>query len=159
MAKIFRGSSVDFLYSQLRTLFERVSVAKPSASRNSSMEAFVVCEGFKGGPYVNLPLQGFDVLGVESSHDNHRTDEGDLTESDINIPFIACGDLSNWDNERMVLDADKSYPITSEQRYIPPVAPPIQPPYATAQKLSKFDFKTAEGNEMNLPEGPTKSER
>ena len=44
IAKIFRGRDVGLLYSQLRLLFRRVSVAKPSSSRNSSIEAFVVCQ-------------------------------------------------------------------------------------------------------------------
>ncbi|RMZ83231.1 hypothetical protein DV738_g1220, partial [Chaetothyriales sp. CBS 135597] len=46
VAKIFRGKNVDLIYAQLRTVFERVHVAKPRASRASSIEAFVVCEGF-----------------------------------------------------------------------------------------------------------------
>nr|XP_001394644.2 transfer RNA methyltransferase [Aspergillus niger CBS 513.88] len=46
VAKIFRGRDVDLLYAQLRTVFEKVSVAKPRSSRASSLEAFVVCEGF-----------------------------------------------------------------------------------------------------------------
>ena len=46
VAKIFRGRDVDLLYAQLRSVFERVSVAKPRSSRASSLEAFVVCEGF-----------------------------------------------------------------------------------------------------------------
>ncbi|KAL4929071.1 tRNA methyltransferase TRM7 [Aspergillus undulatus] len=46
VAKIFRDRDVDLLYSQLRTVFERVSVAKPRSSRASSLEAFIVCEGF-----------------------------------------------------------------------------------------------------------------
>jgi tRNA (cytidine32/guanosine34-2'-O)-methyltransferase len=46
VAKIFRGRDVDLIYAQLRTVFERVSVAKPRSSRASSLEAFVVCEGF-----------------------------------------------------------------------------------------------------------------
>lgn len=46
VAKIFRGRDVDLLYAQLRAVFERVSVAKPRSSRASSLEAFVVCEGF-----------------------------------------------------------------------------------------------------------------
>jgi len=44
VAKIFRGRDVGLLYGQLRLLFNRVSVAKPSSSRNSSIEAFVVCQ-------------------------------------------------------------------------------------------------------------------
>lgn len=46
VAKIFRARDVDLLYAQLRTVFERVSVAKPRSSRASSLEAFIVCEGF-----------------------------------------------------------------------------------------------------------------
>ena len=47
VAKIFRGRDVDLIYAQLRVLFERITVAKPRASRASSLEAFVVCEGYK----------------------------------------------------------------------------------------------------------------
>jgi tRNA (cytidine32/guanosine34-2'-O)-methyltransferase len=131
VAKIFRGSTVDFTYSQLRTIFARVSVAKPSASRNSSMEAFVVCEGFYGGMYQNLPLHSVNALCGEEEEDEEP--------GPINLPFIACGDLSNWDTERMVLDADKSYPIEPLEKYIAPVAPPIKPPYASAQAKTKAD--------------------
>ncbi|KAL2012367.1 hypothetical protein VTN00DRAFT_5085 [Thermoascus crustaceus] len=46
VAKVFRGRDVDLIYAQLRTVFEKVSVAKPRSSRASSLEAFVVCEGF-----------------------------------------------------------------------------------------------------------------
>ena len=43
-------------------MFDRVSVAKPSSSCNSSIEAFVVCQGFKGGKeFTYLPLEnGFE---------------------------------------------------------------------------------------------------
>jgi 23S rRNA U2552 (ribose-2'-O)-methylase RlmE/FtsJ len=54
VAKIFRHKNVGLFYAQLRLVFRRVSVAKPSASRNSSSEAFVVCEGFMGN--CKLPL-------------------------------------------------------------------------------------------------------
>ena len=47
VAKIFRGRDVDLIYAQLRAVFEKVSVAKPRSSRASSLEAFIVCEGFK----------------------------------------------------------------------------------------------------------------
>merc|ERR1719163_55852 len=46
VAKIFRGKDVSLLYSQLRIFFKRVSCCKPKSSRNSSLEAFVVCEDF-----------------------------------------------------------------------------------------------------------------
>lgn len=65
VAKVFRGRNIGFLYSQLRVLFEGVSVAKPSSSRNSSMESFVVCECFKGEKYFNLPLDVGGYINVD----------------------------------------------------------------------------------------------
>lgn len=47
VAKIFRGRDVDVLYAQLRVFFDAVVVAKPRSSRASSVEAFVVCLGFR----------------------------------------------------------------------------------------------------------------
>lgn len=60
VAKIFRARNVDLIYAQLRLLFEKVSVAKPRASRASSIEAFVVCEGYTP---VKVKRKGED--GVE----------------------------------------------------------------------------------------------
>ncbi|KAI9925192.1 hypothetical protein ASPWEDRAFT_45868 [Aspergillus wentii DTO 134E9] len=61
VAKIFRARDVDLLYAQLRTVFEKVSVAKPRSSRASSLEAFVVCEGFIP-PAVHDGVLGIDAL-------------------------------------------------------------------------------------------------
>ncbi|KAL3430291.1 FtsJ-like methyltransferase-domain-containing protein [Aspergillus tetrazonus] len=61
VAKIFRDRDVDLLYSQLRTVFERVSVAKPRSSRASSLEAFIVCEGFIP-PDIHDTSLGMDTL-------------------------------------------------------------------------------------------------
>ncbi|KAF7480005.1 Hypothetical predicted protein [Marmota monax] len=46
VAKIFRGRDVTLLYSQLRVFFSNVLCAKPRSSRNSSIEAFAVCQGY-----------------------------------------------------------------------------------------------------------------
>jgi tRNA (cytidine32/guanosine34-2'-O)-methyltransferase len=56
VAKIFRGKNVDLIYAQLKCVFERVTVAKPRSSRASSIEAFVVCEGY-------IPLEAADGDG------------------------------------------------------------------------------------------------
>lgn len=61
VAKIFRGRDVDLIYAQLRTVFEKVSVAKPRSSRASSLEAFVVCEGFIP-PAIHDGLIGMEAL-------------------------------------------------------------------------------------------------
>jgi len=47
VAKIFRGRDIDLLYSQLGLLFDKVICAKPRSSRASSLEAFIVCLGYK----------------------------------------------------------------------------------------------------------------
>ena len=54
VSKIFRCKDVDVTYAQLRILFDRVSVAKPRSSRASSIEAFIVCQGFN-------PPAGFEA--------------------------------------------------------------------------------------------------
>lgn len=46
VAKIFRGKDMDLLYSQLKIFFPQVTIAKPSSSRNSSIEAFAVCRDY-----------------------------------------------------------------------------------------------------------------
>jgi tRNA (cytidine32/guanosine34-2'-O)-methyltransferase len=137
IAKIFRGRDVGLLYTQLRLLFNKVSIAKPSSSRNSSIEAFVVCQKFKGGKFFDLPLEGgFDPDTKNSSTDSQSDDSDNLkwsagagglrdnnSESGMNsddilpsiVPFVACGDLSGYDNSGIdFLDADKSYPLPSE---------------------------------------------
>lgn len=144
VAKIFRGPNIGFLYSQLRLLFHRVSVAKPSSSRNSSMESFVVCKDFRGSPYLNLPLDlgGYvDIrttasVGCGSSPMSELPEE--LPDPSV-IPFLACGDLSGWNWNGEILDADKSYPIdsTDTNAFIPPIAPPINPPYETSMNMQK----------------------
>jgi tRNA (cytidine32/guanosine34-2'-O)-methyltransferase len=46
VAKIFRGKDVSLLFSQLRIFFPSVVCSKPRSSRNSSIEAFVVCQNY-----------------------------------------------------------------------------------------------------------------
>lgn len=155
VAKIFRGRDVHYLTAQLRLLFPRVSIGKPSSSRNSSMEAFVVCQGFIGDPFCNLPL---DVGGYVNLEDlvsertnNHAKDDDDdkinqppsLDPKDATmwkaaIPFLACGDLSGWDQYQkdMVLDADKSTPV-HEKDFVAVVSPPINPPYQESLERDK----------------------
>ena len=124
VAKIFRGRHASQLYGQLRLLFDVVSIAKPTSSRNSSLESFVVCQNFYGEPYYDLPLDASSAL-----------DSGNIPTAVP--PFLACGDLSGWGgskegtiNEEEIMDADKSYDI-SQDEYIAPLAPPIEPPHQT----------------------------
>lgn len=106
VAKIFRGRDVDLLYAQLRTVFEKVSVAKPRSSRASSLEAFVVCEGFIP-PAIHHELKGVDALknpyfggaaapqpvstngnvGVEMMDEDHEVD-GQVPTREAAVPAI-----------------------------------------------------------------------
>jgi tRNA (cytidine32/guanosine34-2'-O)-methyltransferase len=127
VAKIFRHRNVGLLYAQLRILFTRVSVAKPTASRNSSSEAFVVCQDFLGH---KLPLTGGENTGE--------------LEPGV-VPFVACGDLSGFALPGEIMDADKSYPIDASFDSTP-IQPPIRPPYELAKKKEKEDNHNTRGN-------------
>mmetsp|Transcript_6968 Transcript_6968/g.9983 ORF Transcript_6968/g.9983 Transcript_6968/m.9983 type:complete len:335 (-) Transcript_6968:88-1092(-) len=140
VAKIFRGKDVGLLYTQMRILFHKVSVAKPSSSRNSSIEAFVVCQGFRGGQYFNLPLEGgFDPM--RSGAGGLRTEEHSDSEGSILpsiVPFIACGDLGGYvapAGGADFLDSDKSY--TLDDAHVEPIMKPIRPPYETSITKAK----------------------
>ncbi|XP_055377416.1 putative tRNA (cytidine(32)/guanosine(34)-2'-O)-methyltransferase 1 isoform X2 [Condylostylus longicornis] len=106
VAKIFRGKDTSLLYSQLRIFFEKVSIAKPASSRNSSIEAFVVCQNYSPPigyvPQMINPMLDDVKLLVEE------------TNSDVNkqiIPFIVCGDLRGF-------DSDMSYSLNTMNQHI-----------------------------------------
>lgn len=147
VAKVFRGRDMALLYAQLREFFPRVTVAKPKSSRNSSIEAFVVCEDYS-------PPEGFrpDCLratleaaarrargGETAAAGEQEAAEGAVVALDegwerVHIPFVACGDLSGY-------DADRSYPLegAGAEPYVwrPPVQPPTAPAYAKAIELER----------------------
>uniref|UniRef100_A0A2K5WAE4 FtsJ RNA 2'-O-methyltransferase 1 n=1 Tax=Macaca fascicularis TaxID=9541 RepID=A0A2K5WAE4_MACFA len=127
--EIFRGRDVTLLYSQLRVFFSSVLCAKPRSSRNSSIEAFAVCQGYD-------PPEGF-IPDLSKPLLDHSYDP-DFNQLDgptrIIVPFVTCGDLSSY-------DSDRSYPLDleggSKYKYTPPTQPPISPPYQEACTLKK----------------------
>ncbi|KAJ4750160.1 AdoMet-dependent rRNA methyltransferase spb1 [Rhynchospora pubera] len=140
IAKIFRGKDTSLLYCQLKIFFEQVTFAKPKSSRNSSIEAFVVCEKYS-------PPEGFNEKDLYHLLEKVGTPSGVSNESDcrsgwlegpnkVYIPFLACGDLSGY-------DSDRSYPLPSSQggsqsyQSLEPVQPPIAPPYKKALEMKK----------------------
>lgn len=136
VAKIFRGRDVDLIYAQLKTVFEKVSVAKPRSSRASSLEAFVVCEGFRP-PNQDDNDDETGAANVLGSYENPIFGGGragttaETTNNNRWIPpFIACGDLSAW-------DADASYELPPDYVSLDPVQPPTAPPYKRALELKK----------------------
>jgi tRNA (cytidine32/guanosine34-2'-O)-methyltransferase len=129
VAKIFRGRDITLLIAQLRCFFDYVVVAKPKSSRNSSIESFVVCQGFFY-PTGFTPSMDTFLLDSKYGEGNEFIGPNSLT-----IPFVACGDLSGF-------DPDKSYPLqldSDESPYVyhDPVQPPIHPNYHTYQQMKK----------------------
>lgn len=156
VAKIFRGKDVDLIYAQLKCFFQSVHCAKPRSSRASSLEAFVVCEGFsmpKGYKIDDSNLIGIGVHVPKQDSDNQSKErqgsidqqkrfvrEDGITvvefESDSEddtrwiAPFVACGDLSAW-------DSDATYQLPEGRVSLDPVQPPTAPPYKRALELRR----------------------
>uniref|UniRef100_H2ZIK3 Putative tRNA (cytidine(32)/guanosine(34)-2'-O)-methyltransferase n=1 Tax=Ciona savignyi TaxID=51511 RepID=H2ZIK3_CIOSA len=137
VAKIFRGKGKDvtLLYDQLRLFFTKVTCAKPRSSRNSSIEAFVVCENYTPPadyvPNMSNPLMDMNYdLYVNQLEGPNR----------VIAPFLACGDLSGFDSDRTYkLQLDGA----AEYTYHPPTQSPINPPYKHACQL-KSESKLAQ---------------
>lgn len=157
VAKIFRGKDVDLLFAQLKIVFKRVRVAKPRSSRASSIEAFVVCEGFcppdgfkasldkplgagtqlpsdtttKGEKKVQRTVRADGA--VELDFGTEDEDEDDLEEGGQRwiAPFLACGDLSSY-------DSDATYKLPKDRVSLDPVQPPTAPPYKRALEMRKM---------------------
>jgi tRNA (cytidine32/guanosine34-2'-O)-methyltransferase len=72
VAKIFRGRDVSLLTSQLRTFYARVTIAKPKSSRAASLEAFVVCQGYRPPhgyvPSMDPPAYGSPGFALSARH-------------------------------------------------------------------------------------------
>eukprot|EP00967_Tisochrysis_lutea_P002208 scaffold2776_cov36-Tisochrysis_lutea.AAC.3 len=122
VAKIFRGKDITLLYAQLKLFFPFVVCAKPKSSRNSSVEAFVVCRNFS--PPEGLDLEA--IAGLSTWH--YPSEELKNSLSRITVPFVACGDLSGY-------DADANYPLPEGKdgnAYV--VQEPVQKPTTPAYR-------------------------
>jgi tRNA (cytidine32/guanosine34-2'-O)-methyltransferase len=73
----------------MKIFFEKVTCSKPSSSRESSTEAFIVCQGFR------LP-DGFEPIMIDPNI-NYATVETLTPAQKAIVPFIACGDLSGFE--------------------------------------------------------------
>lgn len=137
VAKIFRAKDVDLLYAQLKIFFPYVYCTKPSSSRNSSIEAFVVCKDYS-------PPDGYTphMLNPLLTHEAYNPNELKGINRVI-VPFVVCGDL----NEP---DSDTCYPLDFEGKeytYHDPVQTPIAPPYEEALTLlenRETDFRRSD---------------
>ena len=133
VAKVFRGREAPALLAQLEPFFRGqplcspssssarpssygggVFLAKPRASRNASVEAFVVCRGYRAPEGCLVPRRfGGEGLWPALAGAAARVggeEEGTSSSSSSSsatgklIPFVACGDLRGW-------DADRSYDL------------------------------------------------
>ncbi|XP_015126678.1 putative tRNA (cytidine(32)/guanosine(34)-2'-O)-methyltransferase isoform X2 [Diachasma alloeum] len=129
VAKIFRAREGSLLYSQLKIFFTDVFCAKPSSSRNSSIEAFVVCKnysppaGYK--PHMLNPLLTHEPLNFDQLTGINR----------YVVPFVVCGDLTQP-------DSDACYPLNLDgntYHHREPVQGPLKSPYEEAMKLAARD--------------------
>lgn len=149
VAKIFRGKDVTLLFSQLKMFFAKVTISKPRSSRNSSIEAFIVCEGYQP-PRDYVPNMINPLLDQQYS----CYDELDGSTRCI-VPFIACGDLNSY-------CSDMNYPLViddKEYSFCSPVLSPINPPYAKAKlmKQSNLIAKPQLNNESSETENMCKN--
>ncbi|KAG9288010.1 hypothetical protein G9A89_017605 [Geosiphon pyriformis] len=125
VAKIFRGKDSTLIYAQLKGFFTSVTCAKPRSSRNSSIEAFVVCQNYK-------PPEGYTPTMVKPLLDfSYGPENQFLGPTRLIVPFIACGDPSGF-------DSDQTYALEKES--LNPTQPPISAPYRTAITLKQQNF-------------------
>lgn len=135
VAKIFRGRNIDLLYSQLGCLFETVTCAKPRASRGTSLEAFIVCLGYKP-PLGWVPQlkehqsteEFFESAGIGRDAPNEFFEL--LPQKRSIAKFVACGDLADG-------DSDATYPDLGVSTAPVPVQMPTAPPYKRALELKR----------------------
>ncbi|KAG6435756.1 hypothetical protein SASPL_100631 [Salvia splendens] len=147
IAKVFRGKDTSLLYCQLKLFFTEVTFAKPKSSRNSSIEAFVVCENYSppdGFNHKDLHLL-LEKIGSPSGADDLDCSSGWLEgPNKVYIPFLACGDLNGF-------DSDRSYPLPKRAdgsyQSLDPVQPPIAPPYKRALEMKKASSHGVQGLE------------
>jgi tRNA (cytidine32/guanosine34-2'-O)-methyltransferase len=111
VAKIFRGRDIGILYSQLKVFFTDVTVVKPKSSRNSSIEAFVVCRDYRPPTMATKGGHTSDELSrmLESKEYDELLREVDLPEARQGVPFVACGDLRGFDSDASYTLDDPDY--------------------------------------------------
>eukprot|EP00727_Mastigamoeba_balamuthi_P012007 m51a1_g7429 putative trna (cytidine guanosine -2 -o)-methyltransferase-like (298) ;mRNA; f:39613-40883 len=125
VAKVFRGRDSGLLNSQLRCFFSDVVIVKPRSSRNTSIEAFVVCRDYQ-------PPEGYVPTMITPSTTGQYPPMPGVDASIV--PFVACGDLSGF-------DSDQTYAMPKKQFHnVEPVQPPLNPPYKVASFLKRHNL-------------------
>lgn len=121
LAKIFRGKDILLLVSQFQSFFKEVAIVKPSTSRNSSIECFVLCKKFCLPPGF-IPSMEKPLLSLTEFCGPHNTP----------VQFHICG-IETY-------DPDTTYPLELEDKghykYQNPEQVPIRPAYATSIEMN-----------------------
>ena len=164
VAKIFRGKDVDLIYAQMRCFFSEVHCAKPRSSRASSLEAFIVCRGFRGAiegvdMKAGLGSEGFwkgKVREVQPSQEPGASDNkstGDFVDGQRRTVrpdgiTILEFEEDEMDEKRWIApfvacgdlsawDSDATYHLPKDRVSLDPVQPPTAPPYKRALEMRK----------------------
>uniref|UniRef100_A0A914KP36 Putative tRNA (cytidine(32)/guanosine(34)-2'-O)-methyltransferase n=1 Tax=Meloidogyne incognita TaxID=6306 RepID=A0A914KP36_MELIC len=136
ISKIFRAKNINIIYAQMSQFFKEVNCCKPKSSRQSSCEAFIICQNYSPPagyePTLCNPILSanyYDCISSLKSPTNRAL-----------VPFMACGDLSGFDSDRTYpLELSKISEEFSDWKYIPRpvVQPPTEPAYKKALGLKK----------------------
>ncbi|XP_060645232.1 tRNA (guanosine(34)-2'-O)-methyltransferase [Drosophila nasuta] len=131
MGKVYRAANTSEVYRQLKRFFKEACVFKPSASRNSSIEAFVVCRQFKM-PKDHVPCNLItewyikpeqalkDITGLKYGPVEH-------------LPFVA---------HQCEYDADLSYDLNENYEHHEAVQKPLTAAYqAVIEKTRNMSMK------------------
>ena len=132
IAKVFRGRDIDLLYSQLACLFTHVTCAKPRSSRSTSLEAFVVCQGYQ--PPADWTPK------LDPSQSVQQFFQHCLPNGKHIAPFMACGSLESFDSDATYTSTCSTDPIATGDKHKPslnPVQQPTNPPYKQALLLKR----------------------
>ena len=89
---------MSLLTAQMKQFFGNVVICKPRSSRDSSIEAFILCQGYNP-PSDYIPSMIDPLKKVEYGPGNELTGSNRFL-----VPFMACGDLNG-------LDADQTYQL------------------------------------------------
>eukprot|EP01112_Ceratiomyxa_fruticulosa_P003804 TRINITY_DN1411_c0_g1_i2.p1 TRINITY_DN1411_c0_g1~~TRINITY_DN1411_c0_g1_i2.p1 ORF type:complete len:302 (+),score=48.56 TRINITY_DN1411_c0_g1_i2:193-1098(+) len=101
VAKMFRGPDVRLMYEQMRIFFPSVTIVKPQSSRDASIEHFILCQGYQPPKdYIPTMIDMIDQNYLKGKRKERGHEVSHKKPNDYILPFIACGDLSGFDEEQ-----------------------------------------------------------
>lgn len=165
VAKIFRGRDIDLLYYQMGRLFDHVSCAKPRSSRASSLESFIVCQGYRPrdgwDPRAQLGWKEEEHGSIENGNSESKNKEfakmstQQFSEEALqSVPTLKPGDVIPLYDPAMesravapfvacgdlsAYDSDATYTLDPSlaKLSLNPVQSPTAPPYKRALELKR----------------------